>query len=232
MTLCLRLGHCAKFGMSLLYVLLLSACSQTPTTPAPSEPTTAPKNTGLTLSKAYTLAQTVPTNLATPIKASLYDFHYTQTQLQPQNTGFYRAQNNALALVETYWELAIIHYALQRIWLVRKLLMPPVSSQDTSNNLAIPTPRSQLDKLSALAATESQLSHHKIQLSHRLSQLTGIAPTHFSLHHLPLSQLRAQLPQPRLPGPGKFILPNSIWHWLTTITSIRKCIVYRRNTKP
>jgi len=196
MTLCLRLGHRAKFGMSLLYVLLLSACSQTPTTPVTSEPTTAPKNTGLTLSKAYTLAQTVPTNLATPIKASLYDFHHTQTQLQPQNTRFYRAQNNALALLETYWELAIIHTALQRIWLVQKLLMPPVSSQDTNNNLALPTPRSQLDKLSALAATERQLSHHKMKLSHRLSQLTGITPTHFSLHHLPLSQLRTQLPQP------------------------------------
>jgi hypothetical protein len=32
---------------------------------------------------------------------------------------------------------------LQHIWLVQKLLMPPVSYQDTIKNLAIPTPRSQ-----------------------------------------------------------------------------------------
>ena len=192
MTLCMHRGHHTKFSMGLLYVLLLSACSQTPITPAPTAAPTAPASTGLTLSKAYTLAQTAPST----IKASLYNFHQTQTQLQPQNTRFYRAQNDALGLVETYWELAIIHYALQRIWLVQKLLMPPVSSQDTSNNLATPTPRSQLGNLSALAATERQLSLHKIQLSHRLSQLTGITQTDYSLHHLPLSQLRAQLPDP------------------------------------
>ena len=143
MTLSMCRRHRAKFVMSLLYVLLLSACSQTPpTTPTKSAPT-APANTGLTLSKADTLAQTVAPTPSTPFKASLYDFNHPQTQLQPQNTRFYRAQNNALALVETYWELAIIHYALQHIWLVQKLLMPPVSYQDTIKNLAIPTPRSQ-----------------------------------------------------------------------------------------
>ena len=137
MKLCMRRRHHAKFGMSLLYEILLSAWSQTPpTTPLQSAPTT-PATISFALSKAYTLAQTVAPTAATPIKASLYGFHHIQTQLQPQNTLFYTAQNNALALVETYWELAIIHYALQRVWLVQKLLMPPVASQGTSNTDAV-----------------------------------------------------------------------------------------------
>jgi hypothetical protein len=47
-----------------------------------------------------------------------------------------------------------------------------------------------------LAGTERQLSHHQTQVGRRLSQLTGLAQTHFSLHHLPLSQLHVQLPNP------------------------------------
>lgn len=202
---CIRLEQTAKLT-SWLLVLLISACSQNPTKPV--QMTTTPtlhdpqeqhssQNLGLTLSSAYTMMQAkTPTNDISSPSSSLFDFYQIQNQLAPHLSVFFKEQNSALALVETYWELAIVNTALEQIWLEQEKLIPAPSAQSLDQNLVAPVSYTQLAQQQALAFSHAQLTQRRDQIRLQLAQLIGSNQTDISLNYLPLSELRLRFPEP------------------------------------
>jgi|TARA_B110001469_G_scaffold101517_1_gene99259 hypothetical protein len=185
--------------------LLVSACTPTQSTIKPAQPIKAtaqpklqpkPQHLDLTLHKAYQMLQT-KTSVAgsnTPTTSSLFHFYQKQDQLEPELSKFFKQQNAALAVTETFWELAIIDAALQRIWLEQKKLIPD-SAKHADQNAGTSISHAHLAQLKALASTSAELSSHRQQTNHNLLSMTGSKSNNFSLNYLPLSELRLRLPE-------------------------------------
>jgi hypothetical protein len=194
---CIRLGKSAQLT-SFILVIFISACSQSPTKPV--QVTDIPtqisyKNIGLTLNDAYKMMQTKTSTPHTSPRSSLFDFYQIQDQLAPQLSAFFNHQNAALALTETYWELAIVDSALQQIWLEQKKLTPTSSTKNTDQNLAAVSD-TKLSQKGALASTNATITQYKHKVSQQLAHIIGSKNPKFSLNYLPLSELRQHLPEP------------------------------------
>lgn len=194
---CIRRGLITPLAVWLL-LGFISACSQSPTQPnlmveIALQPAT--NHLGLSLDQAYRMQQTKTSSTNPQMTSSLVQFYQIQQQLAPQESAFFQRQDAALAVTETYWELAIVNNALQQVWLEQKKLIPASSVQDAGQSLSASMSHTHLARLKLLASTGAQLARHKHKISQHLARLLGSRQTDFSLNYLPLSELRLRLPQ-------------------------------------
>lgn len=201
---CIRLWPITQLTVWAL-ALLISACGPTQSTIKPLQPIKAlsqpklqakPQHLDLTLDRAYQMLQTKTSapGSNTSITSSLFGFYQIQDPLEPELSSFFKQQNAALAVTESFWQLAIIDTALQRIWLEQKKLIP-ASAQHADQNAATSMSHAHLAQLKALASTSAELSRHRQKTNRYLLNIIGSETDNFSLNYLPLSELRLRLPK-------------------------------------
>ena len=199
---CIRLGPITKLT-ALVLAMLISACSSNKATIGRVKPIKAAthlqlqpqlQHLDLTLDRAYQMLQTNTSAVGHNMPSSLFHFYQIQSQLQPEQANFFTQQNAALAVTETFWQLAIVDAALQQIWLEQKKLIP-ASAQQADQNAAAAISHAHLAKLNALALTSSELGSHQHKISQHLLSIIGPNHKDFSLNYLPLSEVRLRLPE-------------------------------------
>ena len=174
---CIRLWPITQLTAWAL-ALLISACTPTQSTIKPVQPIKAPtqskpQHLDLTLDRAYQMLQaktSAPDSSITT--SSLFHFYQIQDQLEPALSNFFTQQNAALAVTESFWQLAIVDAALQRIWLEQKNLIP-ASAQHADQNAAASMSHAHLSQLKALASTSAELSRHRQKTNRHLLNIIG-----------------------------------------------------------
>ena len=142
---CIRLWPITQLTVWAL-ALLISACGPTQSTIKPLQPIKAlsqpklqakPQHLDLTLDRAYQMLQTKTSAPGSnrSITSSLFGFYQIQDPLEPELSSFFKQQNAALAVTESFWQLAIIDTALQRIWLEQKNSFQPLPNMQIKMRL-------------------------------------------------------------------------------------------------
>ena len=225
MALRTRIRHFTKLSICLLTIITIGACSQRPVQPpaSPNKPKDAePKEVSsptlnLSLDRAYTQSHN---RLGTLVSSKHHIFHL-QSKLDPVKEPLFTAQNHALAVVETYWEAAILHQALQQLWLMQQHIKPVTTPNNTNSNLATPVSFTQLKQYNSLLQTQHSLSKHQSKVQSTLDGMINSHSSKFSFNHLPLTLVRQRLPHPDSLLIDQFSKQLLKHHYETTYASLR-----------
>ena len=205
---CIRLGQ-AETLLTCTLLLFISACTPTPTQAQIKPVSLVPEvrinhqsqaqaqNPSLALDTAYQILQTKIAEDGSDVPSSLSEFYRTLDQLGLEQSSFFKQQNSALGLIETYWELVIIDVALQKIWLEQAKLTLTQGVNGVDQNTTALKAHLHLSWLKTLATSSKSLQQQRTKISQNLARIIGSKPTHLNLSYLPLSELRLRLPEPK-----------------------------------